>query len=156
MIVYGANHFDRFGFNSSAISAAIPVYRSVPVDSSTRNFNSIDAFKASLKNRDGKTLKWKERRNLVNTQLKEIRRSDDLPLGAKIALTIACVIVAPGLSTLLAAAACNLSCSGSEALAIVVSLGGAVVIILLLVWAFRAIYGKKNEPSTDIAPEKNG
>jgi len=158
MIVYGANHFDGFGLNYSAISAAIPVNRSVTVDSSTCNYKPIEAFRASMKNKDGKTLRWKERRKLLKTQLNEIRRTDDLPVGAKIALTIACVLVAAGLSTLLAAAACSLSCSGSEALAVVVGLGGAVVIILLLVWALRAIYGKKKkkkEPPTDIVPENN-
>lgn len=103
LAVYGANHFDRFRLNYSAISAAIPVNTSVPIGSSTSNFKSIEAFKASLKNKGGKTLRWSERRKLLKTQLKEIRKSDDLPVAAKIALTIACVLVAVGISTLVAA-----------------------------------------------------
>lgn len=115
LAVYGANHFDRFRLNYSAISAAIPVNTSVPIGSSTSNFKSIEAFKASLKNKGGKTLRWSERRKLLKTQLKEIRKSDDLPVAAKIALTIACVLVVVGISTLVAAQPTTLPAAGQNA-----------------------------------------
>lgn len=50
-----------------------------------------------------------------------------------------------GLSVLLAALACNIACAGSEALALIILLGGEFGLIALLVTTIRAILGIKKK-----------
>jgi len=121
--------------------AATPV--SVPSDSATKSYKSIKEFSASLKDASGKSLPWKEKKKLLKEQVRGIKKANDMSQGGKIALIILSALVATALLTLIAAAACDLSCSGSDAAALIVGVGGTALIVFLLIIAIRAITGKK-------------
>ena len=112
---------------------------------------TISAFYHSLKDENGKYLKWKERKVLLKQQLRSIRRADEMSKGAKIVLTVLSILVALFLIGLVLALACSLSCDGSVAGAILVGVGGTALVILLFVLAIRAINGHKrrNKPKPD-------
>ncbi|MBL7723344.1 MAG: hypothetical protein JNK27_04305 [Chitinophagaceae bacterium] len=114
-----------------------------PSDSQGRAYKPVWKFSASMKDENGKMLKWKERKKLLKEQIRGIKKSNELSNGGKVALTILAVLAALGLLYLVASLACNLSCSGSDAAAVIVGLGGGALVIVLLVVAIRAIYNKK-------------
>jgi len=116
-----------------------------PPDSQGRAYKPVWKFSASMKDENGKMLKWKERKKLLKEQIRGIKKSNELSKGQKVALTILAVLVALGLLYVVAALACNLSCSGSDAAAVIVGLGGGALVIVLLVVAIRAIYNKKRK-----------
>ena len=95
------------------------------------------------------------KKKLLKEQLRAIKKSGEISKGGKVALIILSVIVALGLLYLVAALACNISCSGSEGGAIILAVGGTALVIFLLVITLRAILGKKKKPKPDIKPESN-
>jgi hypothetical protein len=125
-----------------------------PKDNADKPYKSISDFYASLKDKDGNSLKWKERKKLLKEQVRSIKKDNDLSKGSKTLLIILSVIAATGLVFLVAALSCSLSCNGSDAAAALVGVGGTALIIFLLVLAIRAINGKKRKiaskkPSTN-------
>ncbi|HYM93573.1 MAG TPA: hypothetical protein VET23_05490 [Chitinophagaceae bacterium] len=148
MIVYLANHPDRLFQSYPTISAAVKAESSKPKDSLAKGYKSIKDFSASMKDVNGNQLKWKERKKLLKEQVRNIRKSNELTNGDKTGLIILSVLVALGLIALVAALACNLSCSGSDAAAAIVGIGGTALIIFLLVLVIRNI-NKKKETSID-------
>lgn len=143
MIVFAGNRYGGLTGLFTATSYHNQVQATSIKDSTKRSYTSLEAFKLSMKDKDGKMLKWKERRKLLKSQVKAIKNSDDLTDAGKVALTIGCVIVALGLLYLVAAGACSLSCSGAEGGAILLGLGGLALVIVLFVIAMKAIYKKK-------------
>lgn len=145
MILYATNKpgtlFQRYG----NLYAATIFEPSVLKDSTSKTYRSIKDFSASMKNEDGKMLKWKERKKLLKQQVKAIKRSGDMTRGEKTLLTVLSVLVALGLLLLVATLACNLSCNGSGAAAVIVGIGGAGLVVFLLVLALRGIQGKKKK-----------
>ena len=117
---------------------------SQPKDSS-KTYKSIDEFKKMMKDENGKTLKWKERKKLLKTQIKAIKKANDLSEGGKVALIILCVLLAVILAYGVAALSCSLSCSGSEGAAVVVAVLGLAGIILLTFFLIRAIIRKSKK-----------
>lgn len=108
---------------------------------------------ASLSHRDKSSLSRSEKRilkkefkRLLPLYVKAKLRKDDDTAG-KIALTLVAIIGAVGLLYIIAALACNLSCSGSEGAAILVSLLGLIGVIFLLVIVIQKIYHKKPKPA---------
>ena len=79
---------------------------------------------------------------MLKTQLKEIRKADDMSKGEKVALIILSVIVALGLLALVGSAACTLSCNGSDAAALIVAIGGTALVVWLLISVIRRINSK--------------
>jgi hypothetical protein len=145
MIVYLGNH-PRQVFNySSPFSAAIAATTSLPKDSSLKTYKPIAAFKASMKDENGKLLKWKERKKLLKEQIRAIRHSNEPTDGGKVALIVLSVLVAMGLIALIAFLACEISCSGSAALAVIVAIGGTALVVFLLIRVIRGILGKKKK-----------
>ena len=144
MIVYCGNHFNQLPLNFATSEAAIVFTPARSADSSVKGYKSIESFKASMKNSEGKKLKWKARKKLLKKQLNEIEMAPELSTTEKILLTILSLAIAFGLFYLLAALSCSISCGGAEGLAIVVAVVGLAAIVLLLVWAFRKIYRKRD------------
>ena len=70
-------------------------------------------------------------------------KDNNLPLWAKIVLIFLAVVVAAGLLYVLAALACTISCSGAEALAVIVALVGTFGIVFGAIRLIQAILGKK-------------
>jgi len=156
IILYIGNHFDNPLKNYSGIYAATSSASSLPGDTTIKSYKKIAGFNASLKDNDGKTLKWKERKKILKEQLKGIRKSGDLSKGEKVALTIVSILLALGLLYVVAALACGLACNGADAAAWLVLIGGTAVVALLLVIAMRAIYNnrKSRRKLEGLPPEK--
>ena len=133
---------NMFSF-SMPLNAAISSSFSFPKDSTVKSFKSIADFKASLKDENGNSLKWKEKKQLLKEQIRGIKKDKSLKNGSKAGLIILSVIVALGILSLIAALACNLSCSGSEGAAILVMIGGAGLVVFLFILTLKAINGKK-------------
>ena len=146
MIVCISNNSNPAATYFPFLQAATNAKSSLPGDSTVKNYKSFLNFSASMKNEEGKMLKWKERKKLLKEQVKGIKRSTEHSKGEKTALIILSVLVALGLIYLVTALACNLSCNGAEGAAILVGIGGTAVVIFLLVLAIRGITGKKKKP----------
>jgi hypothetical protein len=123
----------------------------VPGDSSLTSYKSIREFSASIRDKEGKLLKWKERKNLLKEQVRSIKKADTLSEGGKAGLIVLSVLVAIGLLALVAGLACNLSCNGSEGAAALVGIGGTALIIFLLFLVIKGI--KKNRKVSEKTPE---
>ena len=152
MLVYLGNHPDRMFQFYPALNATVKNESSLPKDSLTKGYRSVKEFTALMKNENGNDLKWKERKQLLKEQIKGIKKSNDLSDGQKTLLTILSVLVALGLIVLITALACNLSCAGSDAAAVLVGVGGTALIIYLLVITIRSIYGIRKKQK--LAAEK--
>ena len=159
MVIYIGNHHEPpFSYFTSLRAANIST-TSLPGDSSLKTYKSIEAFKASMKDEDGKLLKWKERKKLLKEQIKGIKKSKTTSDGGKIALIILSSLVAMGLLVLVASAACSLSCNGSDGAAILVGVGGTVAIVLLFLLVLRSINRKpkkENLPEETPKPDSKG
>lgn len=114
-------------------------------DSLVKYYRSLSDFNSSLKDGQGNLLKWKVRKKLLKQQVREIKKDNNLSKGAKASLIFLSVLVALGLVFLVAALACNLSCNGFDAAAVIVGIGGTALVIFLLVAVIRAINGKKRK-----------
>jgi len=145
MFVCISNHKNPVETYFQALNAVSASKPTSPKDSTLKNYKSVTAFSASIKDENGKLLKWKERKKLLKEQVKAIKKSKEISDGGKVALIILSVIVALGLVYLVAALACSLSCSGSDAAAVIVGIGGGALVIFLLILAIRAITGKKKK-----------
>lgn len=155
MILYSANKPNTIFQESDNIYAA-SIEPSLAKDSSAKTYRSIKEFSISIKDADGKMLKWKERKKLLKQQVKAIKRSSDLSNGEQALLIVVSILVALGLFLLVASLACSLSCNGSGAAAVLVMLAGTGLIVFLLVLAIRGIQGKKKKRKEKIEaiPEK--
>jgi hypothetical protein len=146
MITGLSNRSENLFSFSMPLNAAITSGFSFPKDSSVKKFKSIADFRASLKDENGKSLKWKEKKQFLKEQIRAIKKDKDVSNAGKVVLIILSVAVALGLLYLIAALACNLSCSGSEGAATLVMIGGAGLVVFLFILALRAILGKKKRP----------
>lgn len=120
-----------------------------PSDSIHTTYKSIKEFSLAMKGKDGRLLSWKERKKLLKTQVHEIRKADGISKNNKGLLIFLSVIVALGLLVLLGAAACSLSCNGSDAAAAIVGIGGTIVLVWLLILVIRKINGKSKKKKID-------
>ena len=137
MFTYFGNR-DVSPFSSSLLSASTGSTISQPGDSS-KTYKSMNELKKMMKDANGKILKWKERKKLMKEQVRRIKKDNSISEGAKVALIILTVLVALGLAILVAALSCSISCSGSEALAVIVGIVGYAAIIFLTVVIIRSI-----------------
>lgn len=145
MLLYLGNHPDRLFQFSPSLNAAIKTESSLPGDSLTKSYRSIKEFTVLMKDENRNDLKWKERKKLLKEQIKGIKKANELSDGEKTLLVVLSILVALGLIGLITALACNLSCSGSDAAAVLVGIGGTAVIVYLLVITIRSIYGKRKK-----------
>jgi len=155
MIVCISNSKMIFETNYTPVNAATRTTSAIIKDSTLRPYKSVAAFSASMKDENGKLLKWKERKKLLKEQLKGIKSAQDMSNGGKAALIVLCSLVALGLLMLVLAWSCDLSCSGSDGAAILVGVGGTVAIVFLLILATRLIYGRKKKRKNIKAEEKS-
>lgn len=152
MLAYLGNHPDRLFQFYPTLNATVVNGSSLPTDSLRKEYKSIKEFTASMKDENGNNLKWKEKKSLLKEQIKGIKKANDLSNGEKTLLAILSVLVALGLISLITVLACNLSCSGSDAAAVLVGVGGTALIVYLLVITIRSIYGKRKKQKR--TPEK--
>lgn len=142
LVIYAGNRTETLGTCESLLASSTTTSLQLG-DSASKTYKSIPVFLASMKDAHGRTLKWKERKKLLKEQVAEIRKANDLPVAAKIALIILSVGVAVLLAYGVAILACSAACSGSEALAIFILIAGTALIVFLLLWAIRKIVGYK-------------
>jgi F0F1-type ATP synthase assembly protein I len=158
MIVCIANHpaqslqYSAPPFNP-VMGSSIPV---VPKDSVKRSYLPLAEFKKSMKDENGKLLKWKERKKLLKTQVRAIHRSAELSDGGKAALIVLSILVAVALVIGIGALSCSISCGGSEGLAIIVFILGITGVAFLLVYVIKRITGKKKKDIKNPEPPPPG
>ena len=140
MFVYFGNR-EATPFSAPVFSASAVNSFSLPKDS-TKTYKSIEEFRKSLKDENGKPLKLKERKKLLKEQVKAIKKDKTTSRGDKVGLIILCVLLALVLAYAVAAIACSLSCSGSEGAAVVVAVLGLVGVGLLTFFLIRGIVRK--------------
>ena len=130
--------------NSSIFSASAVTSSSLPKDS-TKAYKSLEEFKKSFKDENGKPLKLKERKKLLKQQLKAIKKDKTTSDGDKVILIILCVLLALALAIGVAALSCSISCSGSEGAAVVVAILGLAGVALLAFFMIRGITRKSRK-----------
>src|SRR5258705_1073767 len=72
MVVYAGNNFEVFLNNYSSLNAAV-TSNIFPTDSTTKSYKSIPVFKESMKDANGKSLTWKEKKKLLKKQIRAIK-----------------------------------------------------------------------------------
>lgn len=143
MITYISNRQEVPLFSSHPANAAVVNNTLLKKD---KTYKPVSEFSKTMKDNSSKKLKWKERKKLLKKQLNGITKANDLSKTEKIILMILSISAAVGLAILLAALACNIACSGAEGLAVLVAIVGYGLITMLLIFAIRAIVGKKAIP----------
>ena len=145
MIIYGGNNYKNLFVNNEAVNA-FSIHR-LSKDSAIYYNPLIQNFIASIKNMDVSKLSLKEKKRIIKQQIKTIKHDKDISEGNKTLLIILSVLIALVLLYGLAALSCSLSCSGSEALALIVAIGGTFLIIFFLVRIIKRI---TNPPSSAV------
>ena len=145
MIVYCSNHSDRLFQSNNGVHATAFVTIVHPKDSTRKPYKSISAFASSMKEANGNPLKWKERKKLLNEQVKAIKKAAEPSKGEKTILIILSVLVALLLLSLIAALACSIACSGSGVVAALIMAGGTALVVFLLIGMIKRITGKKRK-----------
>ena len=145
MIIYGGNNYKNLFVNNEAVNA-FSIHR-FSKDSAIYYNTLIQNFIASIKNMDVSKLSLKEKKRIIKQQIKTIKHDKDISEGNKTLLIILSVLIALALLYGLAALSCSLSCSGSEALALIVAIGGTFLIIFFLVRIIKRI---TNPPSSAV------
>ncbi len=142
MVIYVSNNPAILFRGYQPAYAALVDRTFVPADSTRKLYKSVKDFSASMKDENGQFLKWRERKKLLKTQVRAIRKANDMSSGEKTALIVLSVLVAIDLLALVAGAACSLSCNGLDAGAILLGVGGTVLVVWLLIFVIRKINGK--------------
>lgn len=154
MILYAGNRPGELFRHYGNLHATEILPSSQPADSQAISYKSIKDFSASMKDKDGKMLKWKERKKLLKQQVRAIKKAPGTSQVEKAMLVFLACLAAIGLLYLVAALACSLSCNGSEVAAFFVGIGGTALVIFLLILLIRGIYGKKKKtiPKIETGP----
>ena len=133
-IVYGGNSLNKASYTS--FSGAYATSLSIPSNQLVNTNSSLDPKEEISE----KPLSKKELKKKLRSKWKEFRKHyKESTKGEKTALIILSVIIAAGLLLLLAGLSCEISCSGSEGLAIAVGILGTGLIIFLLVRVIQRI-----------------
>lgn len=145
MILYVGNNWKQLFLNQTANAFSI-VHN--PKDSSVKNNPLINNFIESINAKDVSSLSQKEKLRIIKKQLRTINNDKETSKGDKTGLIILSVIIALGLLYGLAALSCSIECSGSGGLALLVALGGTLLIIVLLVLVIKRI--TKGKPKKEV------
>ena len=142
LMVYLGNQPDQVfrgvpGISNEVYGSSFPVK-----DSNLNAYKTIEEFSTSMKDEQGKLLKWKARKKLLKEQIKAVN-SSNMSEAAQIALILLSVIVALGVMAGFAALACGLACNDQGFLGLLLLLGGGVLVGWLLVKVIRSITRKK-------------
>lgn len=136
MIIYIGNNWKGLAIRSQPVQASRVVPHS---KTSLVNNPLIRNFISSIKSMDVSKLTQREKIKLIKNQIKAVKHDKESSKSDKTLLIILSVLIAIGLLFGLGALACNLSCAGSETLAIIVALGGTALIIFFLIRTIKRI-----------------
>lgn len=135
-------HSFRYSFFFNPVNAASVSV--MPKDSARNSYLPMKAYQNSMQDDAGNLLKWKERKKRIKTQVKAIRKANDLTDGQKIALILLAVLIGLGIGFGIVALSCNLTCGGS-ALGSVALVCGVGLLILAFVLVIKKLSGKKKK-----------
>ena len=152
MIIFGGNNWQHLFINSESAKASKSIR--IPKDSVANNNVLIKDFITSIKNIDVSKLSQREKARLIKQQIKKVKEDDTTSKSDKTLLIILSVLVALILLYGLAILSCSISCGGSEALAIIVALGGTFLIIFFLVRIIKRINNPRPKKKADPIVEK--
>ena len=152
MIIYAGNTWQNLFIQSESALASkiIPI----PKDSAIYNNPLIKNFITGLKEMDISKLNQREKFRLIKKQIQTIKKDSETPKSDKVPLIILSVLAALALLYILAFLSCSIACAGSEALAIVVALGGTALIIYLLVRMIKRICNRPPKKENTKTEEK--
>ncbi|MDE3236130.1 MAG: hypothetical protein KGO81_09265 [Bacteroidota bacterium] len=134
-----------------------PAYASLP-SKRIHQKPTAEEILSSLQYRDRSDLKRFEKRILKREFEKQLgiyltsKLKNDNNKAEKATLIILAIIAAVGLTFLLAALACDISCSGNDGLAILVGIVGFAAIVWLLIIAIRSINKSHKEKVKEAGP----
>ena len=152
MVIYMGNRPEMLFQYSTPFSSALATLPYSTGDSLTKKtYKSPSEFNASIRDENGKLLKWKERKKLLKEQVRAIKNTSGLSRKDQVGLIILSVIVAIGLIILIGALSCSIACGGSGVLAVIVAVGGVALIIFLLLRIIRKL--SRREPPTPVEKE---
>lgn len=137
MIIYSGNNWEHLFIKSQSANATNIFNTSK--DSAIYNIPVIKNFIASIKAMDVSKLTQREKLRIIKKQIKTIKSDKETSKSDKTLLIILSILVALALLIGLAALSCSIGCAGSEALAIIVALGGTFLIIFFLVRIIKNI-----------------
>ncbi len=154
MFVFMGNRPDQLFQYKNLFGISLASNASIlPGDSVLKSYKSIAEFSASMKDKDGKTLKWKERKKLLKEQVRAIKKSTESSNGEKVVLIIVSILLALLLLYIVATISCLIGCSGSGVLGVIIAVGGTGLVILLLIKMIKSSNSKKRK-SKDVDIEK--
>lgn len=151
MMIWVANNIETFRFATNEAYAATihPVKREAKQPLLKTIFSLKNPLFKLLPKVDVNSKVFKKLKANIHT----IRQAyKDTSKGGKIALIILSILVATGLLMLLAGLSCNISCSGSDGLAILVAVLGTALIIFLFVKVLQAINRGPRKPKPEPPP----
>jgi len=137
MIIFAGNNWKHL-FAKSETAQAFNIIH-IPKDTVIYNNPLIKNFIAIIKSMDVNKLNQREKIRLIKDQIKTIKHDKGASKGEKTLLIALSIFIALFLLTSLSALSCSLSCSGSEALAIIVGIGGTFLIIFFLIRVIKRI-----------------
>ena len=140
LIVYAGNKW-QYLFIKTEKAQATKIIRIK--DSSLNNHPLITNFLELIKREDISKLNNREKVKMVKEQIKKVKHDKDTSKEDKTLLIILSIVAALVLLFGLASLSCSIACAGSEALAILVALGGTFLIVLFLLKIIKKI---KNRP----------
>lgn len=152
MIIYIGNHWEYLSIKVENANAT-KIIRTTK-DSAFENSILIKSFISSIKNTDVNKLSQREKIRIIKKQVKKIDEQKEMSKEGKIALIALSVIVAIGLLYGVAFLSCSISCGGSQALAIIVAVGGLALVLFLLIKVIKRISkgpSKKKEVNINVA-----
>lgn len=146
---------------NAANSLQTPLYGAITI-SKEKEKPTAQEILSSLEHRDKKSLTRQEKRILrkeFRHQIKIYAKATlehDPETRDKTALIILALIAAVGLTLLLGALVCSISCGGAEGLAVVVGILGLVAIVAISIAVIRGIKRGPRKRRLEEAPEKVG
>ena len=152
MIIYISNYRQTLFSNTqyTQASAIIPAHR----DSSISNHPLIKNFILKIKSADVSHMSSREKMKLIKQQLRKVNADKEISKSTKTLLIILTVLLAIVLIMGIAALSCTIACSGSEALAILVGIGGTFLVAFLAVRLIKQISRRAaTDKSENVVPK---
>lgn len=138
------NYFQRKVYDSVLITSGMVMMVYAGNNYTIKPSPSVNTV-YSIANHTTENLWHVVKRDIPNTKIQEKEQEPPKKrsTAGKIILTILAVGALAGLGYLLAALSCQIACSGSEALAAVVAIGGGLGLVIGFIAVIKSIFGKR-------------
>lgn len=152
MIVYAGNHWKNLFLNAPSVHATAIV--PPPKDSLIINHPIIKNFLLKINSAEVAQMNHKEKMRMVKKQIRTVKANKEISQSIRILLITLIVLLAMFLFVGIASLSCSLSCSGNEALALVVGFGGTLLLCILTIRLIRYINRKSEKEKSETEVKK--